>query len=135
MTLIAQLLKLTHREQNILSSLQKSTHIFCFTHILKFKMALFACTKHDSLHKTHKSVVCNMFAVSKQCHTWHTCSDVHMLHWLVWWKIKKINLQQHVCVSANSSVQSEEFSAIWTILVLWQSILKTRVLFILPNSV
>ena len=55
MTCIAQLFKLTHREQNLFSSLQKSKHIFCFTHILQFKVALFKCTEHGSLHKTQQS--------------------------------------------------------------------------------
>ena len=55
MTCIAQLFKLTHREQNLFSSLQKSKHIFCFTHILQFEMALFKCTEHGSLHKTQQS--------------------------------------------------------------------------------
>ena len=47
--------KLTHREQNLFSSLQNFKHIFCFTHILQFKMAHFKCTEHSSLHKTQQS--------------------------------------------------------------------------------
>ena len=55
MTCITQLFKLTHREQNLFSSLQNFKHIFCFTHILQFKMAHFKCTEHSSLHKTQQS--------------------------------------------------------------------------------
>ena len=55
MTCIAQIFKLTHREQNLFSSLQNFKHIFCFTHILQFKMAHFKCTEHSSLHKTQQS--------------------------------------------------------------------------------
>ena len=55
MTFIAQLFKLTHREQNLSSSLQNSKHSLCFTHILQFKMALLKCTEHGSLHKTQQS--------------------------------------------------------------------------------
>jgi len=55
MTCTAQLFKRTHREQNFFSSFQKSKHIFCFTHILHFKMSLFKCTEHSYLHKTHQS--------------------------------------------------------------------------------
>jgi len=44
-----------HREQNFFSIFQKSKHIFCFTHILHFKMPLFKGTEHSSLHKTQQS--------------------------------------------------------------------------------
>ena len=50
---------------------------------------------------------------------------------------KKKMFQQHVCICKYFYVceQSEEFSIVWTMLVLWQSILKIGVLFIMPNSV
>jgi len=57
MTCTAQLFKLTHREQNFFSSLQKSKHILCYTHILHFKMALFKHTEHGSLHNTQQSEI------------------------------------------------------------------------------
>ena len=60
MTCIAQIFKVTHREQKLSSSLQN------FKHILRFKMELFKCTEHGSLHKTtiwHK-VTCSPFQIT-----------------------------------------------------------------------
>ena len=61
---IAQIFKLTHREQNLFSSLQNFKHIFCFAHILQFMMALFKCTEHSSLHKTQHKVTCLRFKIT-----------------------------------------------------------------------
>lgn len=38
----------------------KITLYTCFTHILQFKIALFECTKYDSLHKTQQSISSTM---------------------------------------------------------------------------